>query len=57
MYLWYKIEYIYLYTDYQEPYAVVALLEKDLVVIDLAQTGYANAQERHTLNKRSTFWL
>ncbi|XP_026789800.2 syntaxin-binding protein 5 isoform X3 [Pangasianodon hypophthalmus] len=26
--------------DYQEPYAVVALLEKDLVVIDLAQTGY-----------------
>ncbi|KAK3563178.1 hypothetical protein QTP86_018246 [Hemibagrus guttatus] len=26
--------------DYQEPYAVVALLEKDLVVIDLTQTGY-----------------
>uniref|UniRef100_A0A674MIA5 Syntaxin-binding protein 5-like n=1 Tax=Takifugu rubripes TaxID=31033 RepID=A0A674MIA5_TAKRU len=26
--------------DYQEPYAVVVLLEKDLVVIDLAQNGY-----------------
>ncbi|XP_060735550.1 syntaxin-binding protein 5 isoform X3 [Tachysurus vachellii] len=26
--------------DYQEPYAVVVLLEKDLVVIDLTQTGY-----------------
>ncbi|XP_046729956.1 syntaxin-binding protein 5a isoform X2 [Silurus meridionalis] len=26
--------------DFQEPYAVVALLEKDLVVIDLAQNGY-----------------
>lgn len=25
--------------DYQEPYAVVVLLEKDLVVIDLAQNG------------------
>lgn len=29
-------------TDFQEPYAVVILLEKDLVVIDLAQIGYAN---------------
>ncbi|XP_062379216.1 syntaxin-binding protein 5 isoform X4 [Sardina pilchardus] len=26
--------------DFQEPYAVVILLEKDLVVIDLAQIGY-----------------
>ncbi|XP_036405199.1 syntaxin-binding protein 5a isoform X9 [Megalops cyprinoides] len=26
--------------DFQEPYAVVVLLEKDLVVIDLAQNGY-----------------
>ncbi|KAF7201363.1 syntaxin-binding protein 5 isoform X4 [Nothobranchius furzeri] len=26
--------------DFQEPYAVVVLLEKDLVVIDLGQTGY-----------------
>uniref|UniRef100_A0A8C1QTG7 Syntaxin-binding protein 5-like n=1 Tax=Cyprinus carpio TaxID=7962 RepID=A0A8C1QTG7_CYPCA len=26
--------------DFQEPYAVVVLLEKDLVVIDLAQIGY-----------------
>ncbi|TRY83512.1 hypothetical protein DNTS_016238 [Danionella cerebrum] len=26
--------------DYQEPYAVVVLLKKDLVVIDLAQIGY-----------------
>ncbi|XP_034015704.1 syntaxin-binding protein 5 isoform X2 [Thalassophryne amazonica] len=26
--------------DYQEPYAVVVLLEKDLVVIDLGQIGY-----------------
>lgn len=26
-------------TDFQEPYAVVVLLEKDLVVIDLAQIG------------------
>ena len=25
--------------DFQEPYAVVVLLEKDLVVIDLAQNG------------------
>ncbi|XP_051578212.1 syntaxin-binding protein 5-like isoform X3 [Myxocyprinus asiaticus] len=27
-------------SDFQEPYAVVVLLEKDLVVIDLAQIGY-----------------
>uniref|UniRef100_A0A8C5NH77 Syntaxin-binding protein 5-like n=1 Tax=Gouania willdenowi TaxID=441366 RepID=A0A8C5NH77_GOUWI len=27
-------------SDFQEPYAVVVLLEKDLVVIDLAQNGY-----------------
>ncbi|XP_064147978.1 syntaxin-binding protein 5 isoform X3 [Loxodonta africana] len=26
--------------DFQEPYAVVVLLEKDLVLIDLAQSGY-----------------
>ena len=26
-------------TDVQEPYAVVILLEKDLVLIDLAQIG------------------
>lgn len=26
--------------DFQEPYAVVVLLEKDLVLIDLAQNGY-----------------
>lgn len=26
--------------DFQEPYAVVVLLEKDLVVIDLAQNGW-----------------
>uniref|UniRef100_A0A4W5L0N9 Lethal giant larvae homologue 2 domain-containing protein n=1 Tax=Hucho hucho TaxID=62062 RepID=A0A4W5L0N9_9TELE len=26
--------------DFQEPYAVVVLLEKDLVVIDLEQIGY-----------------
>jgi DNA-binding transcriptional MocR family regulator len=25
--------------DFQEPYAVVVLLEKDLVLIDLAQNG------------------
>uniref|UniRef100_A0AAV2K998 Syntaxin-binding protein 5-like n=1 Tax=Knipowitschia caucasica TaxID=637954 RepID=A0AAV2K998_KNICA len=28
--------------DFQEPYAVVVLLEKDLVVIDLAQNGHAD---------------
>uniref|UniRef100_A0A8C5I848 Syntaxin-binding protein 5-like n=1 Tax=Gouania willdenowi TaxID=441366 RepID=A0A8C5I848_GOUWI len=28
------------YPNFQEPYAVVVLLEKDLVVIDLAQNGY-----------------
>ncbi|XP_052001907.1 syntaxin-binding protein 5-like isoform X2 [Xyrauchen texanus] len=27
-------------SDFQEPYAVVVLLEKDLIVIDLAQIGY-----------------
>lgn len=27
------------FADFQEPYAVVVLLEKDLVVIDLAQNG------------------
>uniref|UniRef100_A0A4W3HSM6 Syntaxin-binding protein 5-like n=1 Tax=Callorhinchus milii TaxID=7868 RepID=A0A4W3HSM6_CALMI len=27
-------------SDFQDPYAVVVLLEKDLVVIDLAQNGY-----------------
>lgn len=26
--------------DFQEPYAVVVLLEKDLVVIDLLQNGW-----------------
>lgn len=30
---------LFLCADYQEPYAVVVLLEKDLVVIDLAQNG------------------
>lgn len=30
-------------TDFQEPYAVVVLLEKDLVVIDLAQIGWVKA--------------
>lgn len=29
----------FLFADFQEPYAVVVLLEKDLVVIDLAQNG------------------
>lgn len=53
-YLCYKTEYNCLYTDYQEPYAVVALLEKDLVVIDLTQTGYADAQEWFKRKKRST---
>lgn len=28
-----------LFSDFQEPYAVVVLLEKDLVLIDLAQNG------------------
>lgn len=30
----------FLCADFQEPYAVVVLLEKDLVVIDLAQNGW-----------------
>lgn len=29
----------FLFSDFQEPYAVVVLLEKDLVLIDLAQNG------------------
>lgn len=29
----------FLLLDFQEPYAVVVLLEKDLVLIDLAQNG------------------
>lgn len=40
------------YADFQEPYAVVVLLEKDLVVIDLAQNGWA-----WLLNKYSLSWL
>ncbi len=31
---------VFLGADFQEPYAVVVLLEKDLVVIDLAQNGW-----------------
>ena len=31
---------LFLCADFQEPYAVVVLLEKDLVVIDLAQNGW-----------------
>lgn len=30
---------LFISPDFQEPYAVVALLEKDLVVIDLGQIG------------------
>lgn len=29
----------FIFKDFQEPYGVVVLLEKDLVVIDLGQTG------------------
>ncbi|KAL7862156.1 hypothetical protein SRHO_G00135970 [Serrasalmus rhombeus] len=35
--------------DYQEPYAVVVLLEKDLVVIDLAQPGYPSFENPYPL--------
>lgn len=33
------INFLLTFADFQEPYAVVVLLEKDLVVIDLAQNG------------------
>uniref|UniRef100_A0AAY5EXD3 Syntaxin-binding protein 5-like n=1 Tax=Electrophorus electricus TaxID=8005 RepID=A0AAY5EXD3_ELEEL len=36
--------------DYQEPYAVVVLLEKDLVVVDLAQTGYPSFENPYPLS-------
>uniref|UniRef100_A0A8C6V435 Syntaxin-binding protein 5-like n=1 Tax=Naja naja TaxID=35670 RepID=A0A8C6V435_NAJNA len=36
--------------DFQEPYAVVVLLEKDLVVIDLAQNGYPIFENPYPLN-------
>ncbi|XP_076851065.1 syntaxin-binding protein 5-like isoform X1 [Brachyhypopomus gauderio] len=36
--------------DYQEPYAVVVLLERDLVVIDLAQTGYPSFENPYPLS-------
>ncbi|XP_018412871.1 PREDICTED: syntaxin-binding protein 5 isoform X2 [Nanorana parkeri] len=36
--------------DFQEPYAVVVLLEQDLVVIDLAQTGYPIFENPYPLN-------
>uniref|UniRef100_A0A3Q3K5H5 Syntaxin-binding protein 5-like n=1 Tax=Monopterus albus TaxID=43700 RepID=A0A3Q3K5H5_MONAL len=35
--------------DFQEPYAVVVLLEKDLVVIDLGQNGYPIFQNSYPL--------
>lgn len=35
----FKILCSYFFPDFQEPYAVVVLLEKDLVVIDLGQIG------------------
>ncbi|XP_039202805.1 syntaxin-binding protein 5 isoform X3 [Crotalus tigris] len=37
-------------SDFQEPYAVVVLLEKDLVVIDLAQNGYPIFENPYPLN-------
>uniref|UniRef100_A0A8D2JKA3 Syntaxin-binding protein 5 n=1 Tax=Sciurus vulgaris TaxID=55149 RepID=A0A8D2JKA3_SCIVU len=36
--------------DFQEPYAVVVLLEKDLVLIDLAQNGYPIFENPYPLN-------
>ncbi|XP_007252032.2 syntaxin-binding protein 5 isoform X10 [Astyanax mexicanus] len=36
--------------DFQEPYAVVVLLEKDLVVIDLAQPGYPSFESPYPLS-------
>ncbi|XP_056151191.1 syntaxin-binding protein 5 isoform X2 [Lampris incognitus] len=36
--------------DFQEPYAVVVLLEKDLVVIDLGQIGYPIFENPYPLN-------
>nr|XP_014351738.1 PREDICTED: syntaxin-binding protein 5 [Latimeria chalumnae] len=36
--------------DFQDPYAVVVLLEKDLVVIDLAQNGYPIFENPYPLN-------
>lgn len=44
-----------LFADFQEPYAVVVLLEKDLVVIDLAQNGYVSAN--HSLRCLCHSWL
>ncbi|XP_055569079.1 syntaxin-binding protein 5 isoform X8 [Falco cherrug] len=35
--------------DFQEPYAVVVLLEKDLVLIDLAQNGYPIFENPYSL--------
>lgn len=42
MYSWFYPSCFNFSADFQEPYAVVVLLEKDLVVIDLAQNGYVS---------------
>lgn len=39
---WFYPSHLCFSADFQEPYAVVVLLEKDLVVIDLAQNGYVS---------------
>ncbi len=42
MYSWFYPSCFHFPADFQEPYAVVVLLDKDLVVIDLAQNGYVS---------------
>lgn len=42
MFSWFYPSLLCFSADFQEPYAVVVLLEKDLVVIDLAQNGYVS---------------
>lgn len=38
-------------TEVQEPYAVVVLLEKDLIVVDLTQSKYVFHIYNHTLRQ------
>lgn len=39
--------------EVQEPYAVVVLLEKDLIVVDLTQSKYVSDIHNHTLQQLS----
>lgn len=40
------------FTEVQEPYAVVVLLEKDLIVVDLTQSKYVTVKYKHIFQQR-----